>query len=473
MKNKTFVIILFLAQALFWGLIFFRLPFLQNLPWWYWHFRDTLLLSPGYLLISFAISGIALAHAFSFPGRRFVNIALIIVTGYSLQMAFGLAEGRGMQPFRDRILRSGQLDPVMLAVTQDDISDLTVRYQQHMESDLWQHDYLKTKPPGTLLFFMLLERTTIWITGASTQQERLENLMSVSIYLFPFLAMLTVIPLYFLSKFFLPVDQAILPSMLFISSPAVILISCDIDQFLFPLIGLGVLWLGGLAAASDRRLIAFLAGILLFLSLYVSFSLLPLLLLCPMVAGIVWASKQEAPMSVRPIASLIGAGIVGFLVALVVFRFLLHYDMFTRYSSAIAAHEDIKAWMPGIRNVIAFGSTSSVEFACGIGIALTVVFLDHLAATTVALGQGKTDAAGYLTVAIIIVWLGLVALGKVKSESARLWLFLLPVVALAASAWLVKRFPANPRIIVLFVFTLQIITALELKRFQDLFRALI
>jgi len=473
MKNKSFIAILLSGTALFWGLIFFRLRLLQDLPWWYWGYRDTPLVSPAYLVISFVICGVALASVFAYPNRRIINIALLIVAGYSLQMSFGLAEGRGLEPFRDRILRSGELDCVRLTISQRDMLDMAQKYDEHIKQELWEHDYIRTKPPGTVLFFMMVERATSWLTGASTDEARLENLVSVSVFLFPFLAMLTIIPLYLLARFFLPADFALLPSALFISCPGIILISMDIDQFLFPLVGLIALWLGGLSTAADRVSVALLCGVTLFIALYVSFSLIPLLLLCPLLAGIIWLSRERAENSLKRFGVILGAGMIGFIAALLVFRVELQYDMFARYAAAIAAHVDIKAWMPGVQNVIAFGFVNNVEFACGLGVALTIIFLDQLITTTLASGRGGGDAAGYLAAAVAAVLLGLVIFGKVKGETARLWLFLVPVFALVGAARLVKRFPSSPRIIVLLVFILQIITAVELKRFQDLWRPLI
>jgi hypothetical protein len=231
-----------------------------------------------------------------------------------------------------------------------------------------------------------------------------------------------------------------------------------------------VLWLSAFSAAKANPTLAFSAGIALYLSIYASFTLIPLLLLTPLVAATIWATREKSQRSLQGLAILNSAGAAGFLIMLLLFQVLFHYDILTRFSAALSAHQDIKSWMPGIDYTIAFAFINNVEFACGIGIAIAIVFVDQLAATIIGATQKRIDSAGYLVATVVMALVGLAIFGKVKAESARLWLFLVPLVCVVATNRIVRRFGTNPRHVVLFLLALQLVTTLVLKRYEDFWR---
>lgn len=474
MKNRPFVLIVVLCSIAYWALLFFRLPILQSLPWWFWKFRDTPLSGLLYLAVGIAIAAAGVALVLYTPQRRTLNLVLLIVAGYTLQLAFGLADGRGVESLRDRVVRSGQIECMRVAVGRYELLDFARHYEDYLHhSELWRYDYIRTKPPGTTLFFMTVERTTNWFFGAQTEQKRMENLTTVGMFLFPFLAVLTVVPLFFFSRFFLPERHAMIPAVLYIFCPNAVLLTMSIDQFLFPLASMVVLWLGGLSSTRANPAIAFFAGAALYVSVYLSFSVLSLLLLCPLVIIILRASGEPTRRSLKTVAALLGTCAAGFLAALVLFRIALQYDMITRFSAAIAAHEDIKSWMPGIENVITFAFVNYVEFAFGVGIALTIVFLDQLGSTAIDLTHKEMNSVGLLATVLVTILLALGILGKVKAETARLWLYLVPVVCVVVAGRLLRRFPTSPVAALLLIISLQLVTTVLLKRYEDLWRPLI
>jgi hypothetical protein len=473
MKNKTLLLIAFLCSLIYWALLNFHIPVLQSLPWWYWKFRETSLESPLFLLLGIAVGGICVAVVLYTPRKTALKILLLVIAAYALQMGFGLAEGRGLDPFRDRLTKSGQIECMKIAVGPYGISEIARTYDDLMRTELWQNDFMRTKPPGPTLFFMLAERTVHWFTGAATSEQRLQDLTTVAVFLFPFLAALTVIPLFLFSRLFLSEEFAMLPSILFTFSPNVILLTMSIDQYLFPMMAMVVLCLSAFAFARANLTLAFLAGLVLYLSLYASFSLIPLALLAPLVAVSLWASLRKSSNSVQELTTLIGVAAAGLLVTMLLFQALFHYGILTRFSAAISAHQDIKSWIPGFENTIAFAFIDQLEFACAIGLAVALIFLDQLVATTVDVTRKQIDAEGYLAASVAIVLFALAIFGKVKAESARLWLFLVPMVCVVVANRIVKRFGTNPRVVLLFLLLLQLVTSLLLKRYEDFYRPII
>mgnify|MGYP001589941494 CR=1 FL=1 len=82
MKNRAFLTICVLATLAYWALLIFRIPLLQNLPWWFWDFKDTALSSPIFLIGSGGLAALVLAFVLTNPERHKLNLTLLIVMGY-------------------------------------------------------------------------------------------------------------------------------------------------------------------------------------------------------------------------------------------------------------------------------------------------------------------------------------------------------------------------------------------------------
>ena len=473
MKNRAFLTICVLATLAYWALLIFRIPLLQNLPWWFWDFKDTALSSPIFLIGSGGLAALVLAFVLTNPERHKLNLTLLIVMGYTLHISFGFVEGRGVDAFRERLTKTGHIDCIKVAAKGYSAWDLATRYEEYLEhTELWRYDYLKTKPPGTLLSFVLAERVTSVLFRPASEEQRIENFVTIAAFLLPLLATVAVIPLFFLSRLFLKKEAAILPAVLFLFTPSVNLISMYVDHFLLPFLCLLCVWLSALSVSRRNVYLVSLAGMLAFASTYTSFSMLALVPLCPLVMTGMWFTRDRANRSWRDLAALIAAFFAGYIVMLVAFRIVLNYDMVLRFSKAIAAHEDIKSWVPGIDNVIAFAFVDYVDFACGLGIPLAVVFLDQLSVSVRGLVRKDFDAVGLLSLTLGLILLGLGLFGKTKGETARLWLFLIPLVCIVAAGRLSQRFQNKvPRIIVLIVL-LQFVTIILMKRYEDLWRTI-
>jgi hypothetical protein len=473
MKNRAFLTIVVLATLAYWALLIFRIPLFQNLPWWFWDFRDTALSSPLFPIGSAGLAALVLAFVLTNPAKHKLNLTLLIVMGYTLHVSFGFVEGRGVDAFRERLTKTGHIDCIKVAAKGFSAWDLATRYEEYLEhTELWNYDYLKTKPPGTVLSFVLAERVTGFFSQPASEEVRLQRFVTLAAFLLPLLATLAVIPLFFLSRLFLKKETAILPVVLFLFTPSVNLISMYVDHFLLPFLCLLCVWLSAASVTRRNLYLVSVAGMLTFASTYTSFSMLALIPLCPLVMTGMWFTSDRANRSWKDLAQLVAAFLAVYIVMLVVFRIVLNYDMVLRFSKAIAAHEDIKSWAPGIHNVITFAFVDYVEFACGVGIPLAVVFLDQLSASVQGIVRKDFDAIGLLSLALGLILLGLGLFGKTKGETARLWLFLIPLVCIVAAGRLSQRFQNKVPVVAVLIAILLFATAILMKRYEDLWRAI-
>ena len=95
------------ATAAVWLLFLLRIPLFQALPWWFWSLADKPL-PLWWLFASLALGSAGVCFAVSSrPHRHLPNLLLLVVLCYTLQLGFGLMEGRGLQSLSDRLTGSG------------------------------------------------------------------------------------------------------------------------------------------------------------------------------------------------------------------------------------------------------------------------------------------------------------------------------------------------------------------------------
>ena len=142
----------------------------------------------------------------------------------------------------------------------------------------------------------------------------------------------------------------------------------------------------------------------------------------------------------------------------------LGYDALAQFRFGMAAHQAFKFPQWGFGHTLYFGALNLVEFAlwCGPALALLCAAQLHRACRSWPPGT----MADLLVLALAIALAGLVLFGRTAAETARLWLFLLPLVAIAGARYLGEIAPGRGAG---FLLMLQLVTVLVLKKFQDLF----
>ena len=80
----------------YWLILFFRVPLHKIIPGYFWHAMLTIekpFVSYWYLIFAVILSGFVIWFVINHQSRVFVNLFLLIVCGWSLQLSFGLIEG--------------------------------------------------------------------------------------------------------------------------------------------------------------------------------------------------------------------------------------------------------------------------------------------------------------------------------------------------------------------------------------------
>ena len=447
------------VTAAVWLLFLLRIPLFQALPWWFWSLEDKPL-PRWWLFASLALAGAGVLFAVSSrPHRHVPNLLLLVALCYTLQLGFGLMEGRGLQSLSDRLTGSGGHARLALAGTEWPPGLLLRSYPSMVAGQELPHFPHATKPPGPVIAFALLDQLAghLPISG-DDRQERVARLAAL---LFPLMASLTLLPLWGLCRLAIPGEREVwMPLLLYVSAPSLLLMVLHLDQCLFPLIGTTFLYLLARALTANRLLPAFAAGICLYAGLYFSFGLIALavaaaaLLLLFAHSGQAW--KQAGSVATALIA---GAALPHLAIWLG-----FGYDALAQFSFGMAAHQAFKFPQWGLGHTLYFGALNLVEFALWCGPALALLCGAQLYRS--CRGWPPTALADLLVLALAVTLAGLLLFGRTAAETARLWLFLLPLVAIAGARYLGEITPGRGAG---FLLMLQLVTVLVVKKFQDLF----
>ncbi len=227
-------------------------------------------------------------------------------------------------------------------------------------------------------------------------------------------------------------------ALLTATSPGLLLITYHLDGAVYPLLALLALLPVCVAMGKEHRgrhlsfsamvlLSAALAGALLALGLYISFSLLPVI---PLALGIVAAFALAAEPHTRPwrrvALTLIGFAAGAFAVHAVLIT-ALHYQPAQRFHAAMAYHERWKAGVP----TLPWRGWSLLEFSLYAGLPLMATLLGRALGALRRAREARRAPATLLAPGVVVIMAVLAGLSG-TNEVARLWLFMVPVVALGA-----------------------------------------
>ena len=452
-----------IATSLFWASHLFKVPLLQILPYWFWSLHDKPLPWIWLCLPLALMAYVILGSIFSNPTRHWRNLALVALLGFALQHGFALMEGRGLAAMSDRIVLSGHTALARAAVEQESFGRVLGQYETLLQEGELPPFPHATKPPGLLLFLMAAERVTGLFGGGSVGDE-LDRLATFATLVFPLLSYLTLVPLYFLCRLYAGAEEALVALVLFATMPNTALITLHADQYLYPFLGVLFVYVYALAASGDHRLLAALAGVVFYLALLASFALVAL---APLVLSVVATGmdRQKPPWSEA--LRVVALCLLGFALCHLVFWLAFDYDVARRYRLAMAAHQAFKVghWHLGHR--LYFGFLNSVEFAVWCGLPVAILCGANLQRAVVGWRRSEWALGHVLAISLVLIFCALVAAGKTAAETGRLWLFLVPLVAICGAREL--RLSGSGQGTVRAVVLAQLTTILVLKSYQDFF----
>jgi len=407
-------------------------PGLTAIPGWF--YRPT---HPGLGFTTWAAAGGALALAsftFVWRARRAgVAVALLTLGSVALQAAALGSSADGLEKFWTR-LYGGHGEFLAVAHRESDALSVLQTYDARVERDELGH-FPPSKPPGALAFYFALDRLGERVASLPLQRELVRRARAtrarghaagaaLALWLLPLLtALLAPLALALARAMGARHGQARLAGILTATTPTVLLISHHLDGALYPLVGTAAMAAVVQAAqtrSSARRLVLGLAGGTLFaLGLYTSFSLLPLGVATLAALGLRWrAARRDA----RPFHGVEGVAwaALAFVATAALLMVFLRFDPQRRFLGAMAYHREWKAGVP----TTLWRAVAPLEFALWLGAPLLFTVFGG------ALG-GARDGRG------VGVWaLGMLAITTAVSgtnEVARLWIFLVPLFAVAAA----------------------------------------
>lgn len=467
-----------LGVTVWWMLrLWLGLPTVQAIDGWFWQIHDQRMLGFGLLgasLFAFPYALRACARP-SLHGRNRLLIGLVAL-GFCYQHGLALAENRGLEAIRDRMLRSGHAEFAVTASRRLNVYATMRDYESFVTSP--DQQYARSKPPGQLLFYFAVAGLArdvmplVWNPArpehSSTINRAHFRLIELSVVLFPLLGVLTVVPLTLLARSLLPDELTLWPALLYLTAPAPSLVQMHLDQALYPLLAASF-WLACAHAAAARSRWPWVwAGVLAWLALFVSFSLLPIL----PIGGALALARAHALLRheswwKRAVQGAL-VSLLAFLLLSVVARIVIHYDPFVAYTRSMRNHLAWKGWDESRRWSSA--ELDLAEFGYWLGAPLAALFV---AAALAVLRKPRSEPTRVLAAATFLAILLTAVYGKTIAEVARLWIFFIPAVVIAAVASL-ARLPRQARVLTRenvfsWLVVLQLLWTFSLKAMEDFY----
>lgn len=411
---------------------------------WFWPLRELFLPEPELVV------AVALLPAFALAvfGRRLRSVgsklALVVLLGVANQQGLALLEGHGFDALGRSMLRSGHAELLHVAAGVHDTPDLVRHFEERAESGVLGN-YARSKPPGELLLYVATVRmaNVFRATGehAADDPVAVERAAGFAAIVWPWFAYLAVVPLFFLTRRFMSERGALAVAVLYTLVPSIDLVVLHTDEAFFPLFAVTLAWLAASSVEQGKQRRAVFAGVLAYVAAFCSFALL---LVVPIAAA--FAYGRVAADADR-VATLRRAGVrfaAAFLTTALVGFLLFHYDPFVRGVHALAFHA---AWKPrpgGLRGRYYFALLDGIEFALWTGIPVFALALGYVGQSLRRVLRGAVRGLAMPALALAAMVTFAAFFGEAKAETARLWAFFVPFLAVVAVARLERfgeRFP--------------------------------
>jgi hypothetical protein len=477
LKRSILVLVMISASVVQWTILIFRIPVFSSMYGWYWKFIDkTDYFYFDWLVpILFVVLILAAKYYLKNPRVSFVNLLPLVVFGALLQFAFAYVEGGSFEILRESYARSPHKIYAEFASTGAGLVDTIRNY----EDVLGHNSFAGTKPPGLVGFYILLEKISFVLNPSLLAHERFYRLTRLIAWIFPFLSMLVIYPLSSLGKRFLGEKNAIIPALFYTCLPNVLLIQLFMDQTLYPLLFVLVIWL--VVRAVDGNAISFsiAAGLLIYLSIFVSFSLLPALFIAFMLIGMhglfTWTGYSTSIGKVSMTASnlwvyiRLGLGVLfGMGVLYLFFQTLLNYNFLERYSNAISIHRELKNYDTGLGGLLPAALLNNCDYGVWTGTSILILSMLAVIGSLARIFKKRLSDFDWLSLSFLATYLAINFAGQTGGETGRLWIFLSPVVILLVAEQAPMIFKKRESGVYM-VIILQFITVVLTLKFQDFF----
>ena len=466
-NTKTLVIIgIIEATILSWSLLIFKIPIIESLPYWFWK-PDITPLPMWWLIIPIIIlSFLTINYVLKHPNKTGVNISMLILLGWAVQILFSQMPGLGMYGITSRMTQTDHSLFAREAIEQSSPAHITTDYYKMIEDGEISALPHSTKPPGQLLFYMLTKCNAELFPILTSKYEPIQQIAIFSSFIYPLLTYLALIPLFYISKLLLPTNQRFIPLILYIFLPNVTLMTLHLDQCLYPLLFMTPLCLFLHGTTKQNPHLIFFSGILAYTGIFVTFSLVPILVLpCIYAAIAVFQDKSK----LRLFTTTLALYFIGFACAYILMILISGYNAAGGYAHAMTCHQAVKISHWTLHKTIYIGFLDILEFTIWTGAPVTLLCITGLFLPMKIKTNENKIPWRPLAVSLFAIIMLMAFAGKTAAETGRLWIFILPLVCLSAchaSCWLFKKHKTSA---VLSIAALQLFSTFLTKLYQDFF----
>jgi hypothetical protein len=438
-----------------------QVPVFQSLPFWFYPLQ-TITVNPSYLGFCALALGIALV-IINLRCKVFLKLLVLVIIGSAIQYGLAFSKNRGLDGLRDRMVSSGHAEFADVAVRTNP-KDVIFNYQQ-LASNGEIGMYPNSKPPGTLLLYMVFDRVANYFLPDSTR-PRAEILRDFAALTWPVFSMLPIVLIFYLSALMMGRFYSLLASFLWTTIPAVNLITLHADQAFFPLLGLSFALCFTAGLKRDKLELFFLSGVLLGFAAFFSFGILVLGIWS---LSFLWLTNFSVQRKIRSTLFFL-SGVVFF--ASVIWL-SLGYDFVGGYAYAKNFHLEWKGWDGSFETYIKAALTNLIEYTVWTGAPVIVLFLYAFVTAVSALCASKPRSwVGNSTIALSVTVLFLLVFGATKAETARLWLFLTPLVIISSVSTLAELSHGSMRkcqTALILIAAMQFAACTSILKYQDFF----
>lgn len=414
-----------------WLVLIFQIPILTRLAYWDYKLHIT---PVEFLWIFLAFIAFGLAILLSLSNLNYLKLIGIILLGTVIQYGFSFSKGDGLEAFSSKMTGMGHAEFAKVAVRPISVRSVIMEYEILISEKYY--GFLPSKPPGTLLVYVLTNNATDMFLPSGNKEERLENFATFASFTWPLMSLFVVIPIFFLTRnLFNDPETGIIASLFYISVPALNLITMVTDQALYPFLAVCSVLLIAISIKYNSLMLAFLSGVFFYTMLYFSFGMAVIAFFCftPLLNTF---DRKSFASHIWRLASFS----FGVIVAGLSTYYFTGYDIFVRYAGAIDHHLRWKNWENNFETYFASGITNLTEFAIWIGLPLTVLFLINLSDSIRQLMPRKQPTAlSFYNLAITGIFIFLLIFGKTKAETARLWMFLVPFLCISVANFINRQ----------------------------------
>jgi hypothetical protein len=458
------ILVILTLVGVHWLILGLQDPVMSAFPYWWGVFhRKPFTYRDGIFVALFAAIMWVASSILRKGGGGGRELGWILLAAFATQVGFGFMEGGGFESLRQRLIHSPQNRYAINAGPNLNVTRAIRLYESRYGDD----PTLATKPPGGLVFYILTEKLANLGNPFASYRDRYENLTRFASIAFPMLAVLVLVLLHRFGRSLAPSDEALVVPLLLSTVPSFVLMQLQMDQFLLPslfMLGLILVWR---AVSRGSFWVGCLAGAVVFLGVFVSFSLVPLIVMGPALAFLQAMAKRRRAETKRQIWVVFGM-LVGILSVAALFRVQYGYDPLLRFESAIAFHRMVKLYEPGLGQVVLAIVQNNAEFAFWVGVPIILMAFSRSLRAAVRLVRGRSKDLDVLALGFIATFVGLNVFGQTRGEVGRLWLFMVPVLVLLACDEVKNLLGRRPMATYLLLGS-ELITTFLLYKFYDFF----